>query len=99
LGDFADSLSKNICVSQRFDFARGSDDGSQILADCGGSLNGDYALIDLPDGKPCASGQNGDYTHTHPDFLPRIHVNPALKILLPTEYFKRFPMIHTEPNP
>ena len=47
--------------------------GSQILAHRGGGLDGDDALIDLPDGKPRTSSQNSGDTRTNPDFLPRVH--------------------------
>ncbi len=71
--DLADPFAKNVRVSERFDFSRSRDDRIQVLAHRGRGLDGNDALIDLPDGKPGASGQNSGDTRTNPDFLPRVH--------------------------
>jgi len=73
-GDFSDPLAENVGVSEAgLTFSRSRDYGSQILAHRGGGLNGDDALIDLPDVEPRPTGQTAATTAPIPKFLPSVH--------------------------
>ena len=63
---------EHVRVRERLDFARSRDDRGQILAYRRGSLNGDDALIDLPDGEPCTAGQNSGDTRTNSRFFATV---------------------------
>src|SRR5579864_8163754 len=79
--DFADPFPKNVRVSKRLDFSGGRDYGSQILAYRRCRLNSSDTLVDLPNSKPRAAGQDSGDTHTNADFLPCVHGFAALVFL------------------
>ena len=72
-GNLTDAFAQHIGVRQRLDFARGSDNGGQVLSRHASGLDGHDVLVDLADCEPHRAGQDGCPSDTDADFLPRIH--------------------------